>query len=481
MFFSKVLQMAAIMIIFNISNLCYNVFISEKAGPEGVGLFHLIMNVHSIGVSLSVSGMSLTATRLLSDMPRSIALTQASSIIGKCLRVCMVTASFAAIVMFAGADFIAEKLLGHPECALCLKILAPSLLGIALSSVMSGYFTAFGKVGTIGVGKLCAELVNWGITIAFIDNAAASQICHVVVTAGALSIAVQCVCDMIMCAKSVSSHPKKTSTTSCKDVIKLCAPLALGSYLRTGLSSAENLLIPVRLSAGGVNNSLSKYGTLKGMSMPVMMFPSVFAGAFSALIVPEIARRFSQKHMVSIKYISSLSVEYILKFAIMISAILYAWADEICSYFFSFSEAGDYLHLLAMLPVFMFLDSVTDAILKGLNEQVFGLKVNIADSVMRVVLIFVFVPYFKIEAYIAILYISEFLNLTLSFWKLKKTTALRFPLGKAVIIPLFSVWCAFGATNLLNPVSVAAKILIFAAVYIAIAEISSPVIQRETK
>lgn len=468
LFFSKVLQMALIMAVFNISNLCFGIFVSNRLGAEQTGLFHLIMNVQSIGISLSVSGMSLTATRLLSDMTRERALVCSDHILARCLRICLTTSVSAAAVMMCASDFIASSLIGRPEAAPMLRALSPALVCVAVSAVLGGYFTAFGKVGAIGTGRLMGEAASW-IYIAGAAHSGDGCIgCIDVVAANVTAMLVQCLSDTYLWRKSARTHGAQKSSVTTRHVIALCAPLAIGSYLRTGLSSAENLLIPSRLGASGVADSLAQYGIIKGMSMPVLFFPSVAVGAFVSLIVPEIARRRAQRQPNSIRYISSLSAEYILRFGFLVSAIFFVWADEICGYVYSRAEAGVYLRLLAALPLFMFFDSACDAILKGLDEQVFGLKVNIADAAMRVLLILVCVPVWGIKGYICILYISELLNLSLSYWKLKKITALRFPLAKAVMIPLFAIWCSLGAVNLTGVSHIAAQILIFAASYISI-------------
>lgn len=468
LFFSKVLQMALIMAVFNISNLCFGIFVSNRLGAEQTGLFHLIMNVQSIGISLSVSGMSLTATRLLSDMARERALICSDHILARCLRICLTTSVSAAAVMMCASDFIASSLIGRPEAAPMLRALSPALVCVAVSAVLGGYFTAFGKVGAIGTGRLMGEAASW-IYIAGAAHSGDGCIgCIDVVTANVTAMLVQCLSDTYLWRKSARTHGAQKSSVTTRHVIALCAPLAIGSYLRTGLSSAENLLIPSRLGASGVADSLAQYGIIKGMSMPVLFFPSVAVGAFVSLIVPEIARRRAQRQPNSIRYISSLSAQYILRFGFLVSAIFFVWADEICGYVYSRAEAGVYLRLLAALPLFMFFDSACDAILKGLDEQVFGLKVNIADAAMRVLLILVCVPVWGIRGYICILYISELLNLSLSYWKLKKITALRFPLAKAVIIPSFAIWCSLGAVNLTGVSHIAAQILIFAASYISI-------------
>ena len=88
-FMSKVVQMSSAMVAFNISDICYSIYMSKVLGAESIGVFHLIMNVFAMGVSLSVSGMTLTTTRLLSESGASEA--SANKILKKCIRLCLVT------------------------------------------------------------------------------------------------------------------------------------------------------------------------------------------------------------------------------------------------------------------------------------------------------------------------------------------------------------------------------------------------------
>ena len=122
-FISKVLQMTFAMIGFNISGLLYNVFISNTLGAETIGLFHLVGSVYSIGISLCVSGMSLTCTRLLSDMPRQKGLMCSDSILLKCLTISLVTSLVATLLLYGFSDLIATSLLGRSEASRYLKTL----------------------------------------------------------------------------------------------------------------------------------------------------------------------------------------------------------------------------------------------------------------------------------------------------------------------------------------------------------------------
>lgn len=465
MFFTKVIQMAMSMFIFNISSICYGIYISSISGADTAGIFHLIMSVYAMGVSISVSGMSLTSTRLLSDMPSGKGALQADSITKKCMSITLSTSAFAAVMLFCTADVISETILSRPECAICFKMLAPTLLCIGISSVINGYFTAFAKVGATCIGKFGAEASGWIVLFCLSEYVQKDKMYIIITAACAISSITECVINFVIWRIYEHKKIKQKSSFTYRHILSVASPIALGSYLKTGLVSIENLLIPICLGYGGFEGALGKYGALKGMSVQILTFPYVFIGAFTSLIVPEIARRYSVGHKNSIKYISELSAKYISILAVLMWIIFFSMGSELCTMFFDNEDSGRYLKMLSFLPVFMYLDSVTDAILKGLNEQVFTLKVNIADSVMRTVLILLLVPTIGTEGYICIMYISEIINLTASYARLRKLTSLRFGFVKNLIMPLFASLCAQYATNAAEIENIIIRIFCFAGLY----------------
>ncbi len=464
-FFSKVMGMTVFMIIFNASDLCYNVFISNRLGEENIGIFHLIMSIWSLGVSVCISGMGLTSTRLLSDMPRTKGLECSDHILFKCLSICICTSLFASFILFFSSGTLSQFALGSGQGKFLIKFLSPFLICISVSSVLNGYFVAFSHIGAIGISRFLSSLTLWLSAFIFLKNKTFSDLTYVPVFSLALSSFAGCCADIILWRKISGESLHQKSDTTYKKIFSFCVPIALGSYLRTGLSSLENLIIVKRLSFGGEADAISKYGIIKGMTMPVLFFPAVFTGAFVSLLVPEIARRFSAGEKNSLRYISSLSIEYIFKFSFLVFAIFFMWSDFFGISLFSNKEAGRYLYLLSFLPVFLFADSVCDALLKGFGENVFALKINTIDSLLRLAIIFFFLP-FGIEWYIITLYTSEVFNLFFSYRKLKKITALRFPLAKAVIVPLVSLLLSYGIVAFLSCKNAVSDILCFVALYI---------------
>ena len=473
LFFTKVVQMASSFLIFNISGLLYNIYISRKMGSMGVGIFSLTMNVYSIGISFSVSAMGLTCTRLLAEKPVNQGYVQSLHIIKRCLFICLLTSAVTSVTMFFASDFIAENLIGDKGCSTGIKILSPTLFCVGISSVFGGFFTAFAKVKECFISQLLSESVSWGLTLLFIERFPSDKTYLSIIISSACASVVRVLSDVFLFILTVRCHIQKKGDTKISDVIRLCVPLALGSYLRTGLSGIENFLIPKRLSGGGDKKSIETYGKIKGMSMGIVMFPAVLISAFSALLVPEISRRHFGGERKSIAYISSLTMEYTLKFSFLISCILFFWGYDISSFFYPEKNVGEYIKYLSFLPVFLFTDSVCDAILKGLDEQVYSLKLNTSDSCLRNIFIFFALPLLKEKGYIMILYISEIFNLSFSFHRMKKRTALKFPFGKAVLIPIVSLVFGKYVISILPRIQTIFEILIFCGTYVTISEFLS--------
>ena len=98
-----------------------------------------------------------------------------------------------------------------------------------------------------------------------------------------------------------------------------------------------------------------------------------------------------------------------------------------------------YISVLAPILPLMYLDSVVDGMLKGLNEQVSYLTYNLIDSIMRVTLTYFLLPIFGLNGVIIVIFASEILNSTLSIAKLMKVTKLKMEFMRWIVKPIISI------------------------------------------
>ena len=103
---------------------------------------------------------------------------------------------------------------------------------------------------------------------------------------------------------------------------------------------------------------------------------------------------------------------------------------------YGYREAGTYLALLAPIVPVMYLDHVTDMMLKGLGRQVYAMGVNILDSVGSILLVLLLLPSLGAVGYVYVILIAEVFNFSLSFVGLRTALPFRFPLLRGVLFPV---------------------------------------------
>ena len=88
-------------------------------------------------------------------------------------------------------------------------------------------------------------------------------------------------------------------------------------------------------------------------------------------------------------------------------------------------NTGEYIRVMAPLAAVMYLDTVTDGMLKGLGLQLDSMYINIADAAVSLVLINTLIPLAGIKAYIGVVFFSECFNFLLSFARLSRAVRIR--------------------------------------------------------
>lgn len=224
-------------------------------------------------------------------------------------------------------------------------------------------------------------------------------------------------------------------------ILKISLPVAITSIVRSGLSTIKQLLIPLRLQkfTGSSELALSQYGLINGMTFPLILFPSVFINSFACLLIPEFASFKINNNYNTINKIIYFIFKISSIFSICIIGVFLTFTEEICSILYNSSEIVQFVTVLCPIIIFMYLDTIIDAMLRGLDRQVEVMYCNIADLFLTITLIYSFVPHYGIYGYIAIIYISEIFNFSVSIYQLYKETHFKFDYSFCIILPLILI------------------------------------------
>jgi stage V sporulation protein B len=421
-------------VVLRMSNIWFRVFIFSKIGAAGMGIYQLIFSVFFLGITVCTSGVSLAVTRLVAEG------RGARCAIRKCLMFSLTLSIAAASAMFFLSDFIASEWIGSAAAAMPLRLLAPGLPFIAACACLKGYFLAIRNT----IVPVCGEFLEQLVTIAasLILLGQTSHPLEAMMLGSTIGEIVSCGYTVLLyfIFSRRKNLPKSESGGMFQSILHIAAPVLCGSFFRSLLNSTENILIPRGLKkyGAGEEGSLAQYGIMQGMVMPILFFPSAFLSALSMLLIPEMAEANANGSQAVIQKAAERAFRFTLMFSFLVTSVLIVFADDLGMAFYKSTEVGNILRIMAPIIPLMYLDSVVDGMLKGLDQQLYSLKYNISDSVMRVMLIALLIPVFGLKAYITILFLSEIYNASLSINRLLKVTSLEVDIIGWILTPAVS-------------------------------------------
>lgn len=443
-FFLQGAALTAVSLFLRVCHMGYRSYLTRQMGAQGMGLYQLILSVFLLTVTLSTSGISLAVTRMVTAALATHRESRVRSTVARCFAFCLSLSLSISLALFLGADAAAAAFLHDPQAAPCLRILGLGLPFMSLCTCMKGYFLAVEESLSTSVADLLEQLLTIGATVALFAWLGPKNIqgaCFAAMLASTLGEAASFAVSWGLYRRSLGRHTparREKAEGVLHGMTHIALPCTLSSAARSALNTGENLLIPRQLERFGLGAgaALGQYGLLQGMAMPMLYFPSSFLTGFASLLIPRLARDRELDRPRSVARVTEKALGATLLFGYFFGAVFAFFGETWGQLFYASEEAGSYLRVLAPLVPLLYLDVVTDSLLKGLDQQFNSMKYNFSDSLTRVTLVLLLLPRFGMDSYVLILFCSTTLNVSLSVHRLLKTADVRLSPLWHVALPL---------------------------------------------
>lgn len=405
-------------------SMLFQVYLTGQVGAAGIGLLQLIMTVHAFAITVGTSGIRVAAMYLSAEefgLGRKHGIRQAML---WCLGIGTLLSALVGVAMTAFAEPLALYWVKDLQAAASLRLLGLSLPLTCLSTILSGYFTACRQVKKLVAVEIADRIATVGLTAWLLGLGIPGDLSHAcvsIVAGGALaSLGSVAVLLWLMGRDLAATPPENAKLGMGKRLLRLCVPIAFNDYLRSGLGTLEQFLIPHGLarSSGSRSAALADYGTIHGMVFPILMFPSTVLFAVSDLLVPELALCKAQKNQLRIRRITETCLHMGLLFSGLMAGLLFVTAEPLGYLLYRRHAAGHYLRLFAPLIPMLYLDCIVDGMHKGLGQQIYCVRVNTLTSILDVLLLFFLLPRYGIGGYYFSFFITHALNFYLSIRRL---------------------------------------------------------------
>lgn len=429
----------------------FQVYLSGTIGAVGIGLLQLVLSVGSLALTAGMAGirtatMYLTAEELGKRRPENVCW-----VLSGCVRYSILCSGAVAVLVYSFAPTIAVGWIGEPSTVGAVRLLAYFLPVNCLVGVMVGYFTAANRIGTLAAVEVAEQACSMTLTVGllrFWAGGGLSKACAAVILGSAISGCLTLLCLVYLRIKEGS--PVGNRIYIAHRLKNTAVPLALADDLKSGISTAENLMVPKRLAlCNKIAEPLAAFGTVCGMVFPVLMFPMAILFGLAELLIPELARCAAAGSHKRIRYLAKRSLRLAMLYGCLFCGLLYLLSNELCIGLYRNPDAGKYLRWFALLAPMLYCDAITDAMIKGLGQQTACVRYNILTSGMDVLFLYLLLPAYGMEGYFFSFLVTHILNFFLSVRRLLKLT------GKLIspLVPVLSLGATAVAIVLANTIS----------------------------
>lgn len=495
-FIKNALILTATSLLLRLLGVFFKVWLAKSIGSEGIGLYQLIFSFYVLVATFATGGISTAVTRLVADelilgrqsgikkiMKRSFALT-------------VIIAAFSCVLIFVFAEPIAKYFIGNIAASLSLRALSFSLFFMGISSCIKGYFIARRKTLPPSSSQIFEQIIRLVSAFWLISRYCHLGIvysCAAVLLADTIAELASCIYlylfyrrDLHSLANNVGRFSPPFSVFS--KITHIAGPITSGRYINSALRTIENILVPKKLMDFGCANSsaLAFFGMVKGMALPILFFPSTLLNSITTLLIPEISEAAATNKPRVISRLVYRVIKTTLLVSLIFGVIFFVCGEQLGLLIYDDASVGTYIKYLAPLVPLMYLDSISDGILKGLDLQMATFRHSVFDSSTRIILIYLLVPIYGQTGFLAIMYFSNLLTCFLNMKRLLKEARvgvglinnLFFPTIYAIGVTLITA-AVLGGINLSNRLYVVFVTSISLILYITFLFITKTITKEE--
>lgn len=147
-------------IISRIIGFIYRVPLQNKIGDAGMGYYSAAFQIYSLMLIISSYSLPVAVSKLVAARVAKGQYKNARKFFRGALLFASITGGAACFVVLFGADKLAGNMMSMPKSAIALRMLAPTLLIVAIMGVIRGYFQGQGTMMPTAVSQLVEQIIN---------------------------------------------------------------------------------------------------------------------------------------------------------------------------------------------------------------------------------------------------------------------------------------------------------------------------------
>lgn len=451
-FFKNSFFLTASNISTGILGFIFSIYLSKIIGPEGIGLYGLIMPIYNLFICLMTAGIIAAISQ------RSAILTSKGETgnLFKTIKTVaffnIIWSVFIGVLVFFIAPIISRYGIKDMRTINAIRVTCPAMVFIALSNILKGYFYGTSKIVAPAFIDILEKAMRI-ITISILIFAFKSTTLSGLVTLAYISLAIGELQSLLLLffyykhtTRNIRPSYDKTERKGqlLFNVLIISLPLCINGFLGNIFATISTLVVPRRLIAAGFQYStaLGMIGKFNGMALTIVTFPMIVIGSINMLLVPDLSTSISkgQYYNASIRIKKVLKIAFLLGLATMIICLLIP--DSLGQMFYDRNDLGLYIKISALSAPLFFTSTTMFGILNGLNKQGIILRNSMIISIVELICLFCFtsIPSINIFSYAITIFITSTLSLIINLHEINKYIDLTLSKVNIIIFLLLAIF-----------------------------------------
>ncbi len=464
-FMKNVLMLVFSQILVKVLGLIYKIVITnvEGFGNIGNGYYSTGYQIYALLLTISSIGIPNVISKLVSEREAVGNHNGAYKIFKTALYLFTIIGLIFSLLLFFGADFIATKFLNVPDVKYVLKVLAPAIMFVSMSSVLRGYFSGLGTMKQTSISQSLEQFFNCVLSITFV-YALIGREPYIMAAGGNLSTTLAVIISFIYLVviykinkKNLPKEEKFSIVKERKDIIKmvktilaLSIPMTFGSVISVVNSVIDTATISNFIQQAYINiiptkaaleekamelaGLLSKVETITNLPLAVNL-------AFCTALVPEISSSIARKDKKSAENRMTFSIFASILIILPCAVGLSVLAGPILKLLYP--TASDGALLLQLATVQMILNALNNTInggLYGVNKAYVPAVSILIGCIVKFILNTILISNPNINVYGAEIssFVCQLIAFIISFTILKKNLNVNIKFTKNILKPVIA-------------------------------------------
>lgn len=449
-----------------IAGFFYKIFLSRAIGAEEIGLFHLCMPVYAFGMAAASGGIQTAISRFTAQYTAKGQFREARRILACALILSLSLALFCGALLYCAAGWIAEIFLAEPRCAPLLQIIACSLPFCVVHTCVSGYFIGKKRAAIPAFSQLIEQCIRITAAVFFCslfhhyEQLPKAAVMALGQLAGETASCLFCMYFVLAGkrrqadAPGAGAFPSKRAfwLSGTRKLLQVSVPLGMNRMLLCVLQAIEAALLPQQLVLSGLSSSdaLALYGTLSGMTLPLLLFPTAITGPVGMQLLPLISEAQTLNQEDRVRATAKATFTGSLLLGLFFFSAFFLAGKELGMLLFDSVPAGAYLQMLSLVCPFLYLNTTVINILHGIGKTSAASFYTSAGFLLRLASVILLVPGQGMRGYFWGILAGQVLVTALSLWTLYRENALLLSVSDAFLKPALLCLLTIGSVSLLR-------------------------------